>query len=58
MVNHRRVAWLMCVEGLVGCPQRRLKVTTQTDSGATFTDNLLERQFSPQAPDLVWSGLV
>ena len=56
VVNHKRVARLMHEEGLVGCPQRRFKKTTQTDADATFADNLLERQFSPQAPDQVWAG--
>lgn len=56
VVNPKRVARLMREEGLVGCPQRRFKKTTQTDADATFADKLLERQFSPQAPNLVWAG--
>ena len=56
VVNPKRVARLMQEEGLAGRPRRRFTQTTQADPEAKFADNILDRQFSPSAPDQVWAG--
>ncbi len=54
--GRNRIARIMREERLVGRPPRRRFVTT-TDSrhGFRIAPNLLDRNFKPSAPDVVWS---
>lgn len=54
-VNRKRVVRLMRQEGLAGVPKRRFRVqTTQADPAARKAANLLNRQFTADAPDTTW----
>lgn len=56
VVGHKRVERLMREEGVVGrCPRRRPTTTVRDDSEAA-ADNVLNREFSTDAPDKVWVG--
>jgi transposase InsO family protein len=56
-VGHNRVARLMGEAGLSGTrrPRRRIQ-TTVVDPGANPAPNLVNRDFTPQAPDRLWVG--
>ena len=36
--------------------KRKYKVTTDSNHGLPVSDNLLDRDFQPERPDLVWTG--
>lgn len=56
-VSRKRVARLMAAHGLSGTTKRRVKgTTTQTDPDAGFADNLLDRDFTAEAPNQAWVG--
>ena len=57
-LNHGRnkVARLMHLAGLKGCPKRRYKVTTQSDSSHPVAHNLLKQDFSAPSPDQRWAS--
>ena len=46
---------LMKMEGLVATPPARWKRTTVVDPTLPVAENLLNRQFSPEAPNQVWA---
>ncbi len=52
--GHNKVARLMRIVGLRGCPQRRYKVTTQRDPSHPVADNLLEQDFTAEGPNERW----
>ena len=54
--GQRKVARLMRLAGLRGCPQRRFKVTTQSDPRHPVASNLLQQDFTAKAPNRRWSG--
>lgn len=55
-VNEKRVARLMGELGIAGkCGRRKLR-TTWRDKAATPADDLVERDFSAEAPDELWVG--
>lgn len=54
-VGRRRVARLMRGNGITGAPPKRFKVTTDSDHDFGVADNVLEREFAPEAPDMVWA---
>lgn len=54
--GRHRVARLMRQAGLIGCPPRRFKVTTQTDPSHVVADNLLQQDFSARRPDERWAA--
>jgi transposase InsO family protein len=54
--SRKHVARLMREDGLVARPKKRFRVTTQSDHDHPISPNLLERDFSANAPDRVWVG--
>jgi transposase InsO family protein len=55
-VGRHRVARLMRLERLRGCPKRRFRVTTQRDPSHPVAKNLVKRNFSTDAPDRIWAS--
>ena len=53
-VGRKRVARLMHVAGLQGCHRRRGRGLTRRDPQATSAPDLVERDFTPPAPDRLW----
>ena len=53
-VSHGRVERLMRHTGLQGVHRRRLRGCTRTDDAATPMDDLVERKFTPDAPDRLY----
>jgi transposase InsO family protein len=55
LVNRKRVAQIMRQEGLQGLPRRRFRgSTTRTDPAHPVAENLLQREFSTDAPNEAW----
>ncbi len=55
-VGRHKVARLMRLERLRGCPKRRFRVTTQRDPSHPVARNLLRQDFSSDAPNQVWAA--
>ena len=55
-VGRHKVARLMRLERLRGCPKRRFRVTTQRDPSHPVAKNLLKRNFSADAPNQRWAS--
>lgn len=55
-VGRHRVAGLMREHGLSGIPKKRFKATTDSDHDAPIAPNLLNRDFSAEAPNQTWVG--
>jgi putative transposase len=53
-VGRKRVARLMRAAGLQGCHRRRGRGLTRRDPQATSAPDLVERDFTPPAPDRLW----
>ena len=53
-VNHKRVARLMRLHGIVGVTRRRRFKTTQRSADAQGIPDLVERSFTADAPDRLW----
>lgn len=51
-----RVERLMRENGIHARYKRRYKVTTDSNHGLPVADNLLDRNFTPAAPDRVWTS--
>jgi len=54
--GRRRVARLMRIAGLSGCPKRRFRVTTQSDPSHAVADNLLKQDFHARGPNERWAS--
>ncbi len=54
--GRHKVACLMRLAGLKGCPQRRFKVTTQSDPSHPVAKNLLQQNFTAKAPNRQWAS--
>lgn len=54
--GYNRVARLMREAGLRGVSRRRWVCTTQRDRNARPATDLVQRQFSAEAPDQLWVG--
>lgn len=54
--GRHKVARLMHLAGIKGCPQRRYKVTTQSDSTHRVAHNLLKQDFVAASPDQRWAS--
>ncbi len=54
--GRHKVARLMRLAGLRGCPQRRFKVTTTRDPSHAVAENLLEQDFTAAAPNQRWAS--
>jgi putative transposase len=54
--SKERVERPMHEEGIHGRHKRRYKVTTDSRHGLPVADNLLDRNFSPRAPNQVWTS--
>jgi putative transposase len=55
-VNHKRVERLMRAHDIVGLTERRRVRTTIPAEDAPPVPDLVERRFSPGAPDIAWCG--
>jgi transposase InsO family protein len=55
-VGRNRVARLMRENGLLACSPRRFRVTTDSDHALPIAPNLLEQDFTADAPNRVWVG--
>jgi transposase InsO family protein len=55
-VGLRQVAALMREAGLAGTPKKRWKATTDSKHGEEVSPNLLDRNFTAEAPNTVWVG--
>jgi transposase InsO family protein len=55
-VGRHKVARLMRLARLKGCPKRRFRVTTQRDRSHPVAKNLLKQNFSTKAPNQLWAG--
>lgn len=55
-VSRKRVCRLMKQEGLAGKRRRRWVRTTQGNDGVKPAENILNRNFSPAAPNMFWAG--
>lgn len=55
-VGRHKVARLMRLERLRGCPKRRFRVTTQRDPSHPVAKNLLKQSFSADAPNQIWAA--
>jgi len=53
-VNHKRVARLMRVHGIVGVTRRKYHGTTQRDLAAVAAPDLVERRFVASRPNQLW----
>ncbi len=54
--GRHKVARLMRIAGLRGCPKRRFRVTTQRDPSQPVAENLLRQDFTAAAPNQVWAA--
>ena len=54
--GRHKVARLMRLAGLRGCPQRRFKVTTQSDPSHSVANNLLQQNFAAKEPNYRWAS--
>ena len=55
-VGRHRVARLMRLARLRGCPKRRFRATTQRDPAHRVAQNLLEQNFAADAPNQRWAA--
>ena len=55
-VGRHKVARLMRLARLRGCPKRRFRVTTQRDPSHPVAKNLLKQDFKAQAPNQRWAA--
>ncbi len=55
-VGHNRVARIMKEHGIVGKPLKRFTVTTDSKHDLEVAPNLLQREFTVDAPNQVWVG--
>ena len=54
--GRHKVARLMHLAGLRGCPKRRFRVTTQRDPSHPVAENLLDQDFTAEAPNQRWAS--
>jgi putative transposase len=54
--GRHKVARLMRIAGLKGCPKTTFKVTTQRDLSHPVADNLLEQDFTAEGPNERWAS--
>jgi transposase InsO family protein len=54
--GRHKVARLMRIAGLKGCPKRRFRVTTQRDPSHPVAENLLDQEFTAEAPNQRWAA--
>ena len=54
--GRRKVARLMRLVGLRGCPKRRFKVTTERDPSHPVASNLINQDFVAEAPNRRWAS--
>ncbi len=55
-VGRHKVARLMRLARLRGCPKRRFRVTTQRDPRHAVAKNVLKQNFAADAPNQVWAA--
>ncbi len=54
--GRHKVARLMRLAGLRGCPKRRFRVTTQSDPSHPIAANLIDQDFTAKAPNQLWAS--
>lgn len=55
-VGKEGVRWLMQTHSIKACGKRKFVVTTDSRHDLPVAENLLARDFTPAAPDQVWSS--
>jgi len=55
-IGLHRVERLRRTEGLKTCYKRRYRTTTKSDHRHPVAENLLAREFRPEAPNRIWAG--
>jgi putative transposase len=55
-IGLHRVERLRRAEQLRTCYKRRYRITTQSDHAYPVAENVLAREFTPEAPNRVWAG--
>ena len=55
-VGKERVRKMMRDNAIRARSKRKYKATTDSNHGLPVSDNLLNRDFQPERPDLVWTG--
>jgi putative transposase len=55
-VGRRKVARLISLSRLRGCPKRRFRTTTQREPAHPVAKNLLKQNFTATAPNQLWAG--
>jgi len=55
-VGRHKVAYLMRLQRLKGCPRRRFRVTTERDRSHPVAKNLLKQDFTAKAPNQRWAA--
>jgi putative transposase len=55
-VGRHKIAQLMRLARLRGCPKRRFRVTTQRDPSHRVAHNLLKQNFTADGPNRRWAG--
>lgn len=51
-----KIARLMRLQGIRGCPQRRFRVTTQSDPSHPVARNLINQNFTAKTPNRRWAS--
>ena len=54
--GQHKVARLMRLAGLRGCPRRRFKITTRSNPNHSVASNLLQQNFTAKAPNRRWAS--
>jgi putative transposase len=55
-VGRQRIARLMAAQGLQAVCRRRFRKTTDSDHDRPIAENILDRDFAPEAPNRAWAG--
>jgi transposase InsO family protein len=55
-VGHNKVAYIMKQQGFFARPKKKYKKTTDSNHGERYAANIVNRDFYPKKPDLIWAS--